>query len=148
MTHMFSGSNDVFKYLDEHHSLKWMRCDFNQDIKCDYIANNLVRCFNNWIRDINDFLVPDLVDKIREMIMILWEKRRKFGERLKVKILPTVLHQLNIRTRGLGHLNVVKADLHDADIWDSSNNHHDRHVVKAHLHDCTCEEWQHTSKPC
>jgi hypothetical protein len=51
MTQMFSGSNDVFKYLDEHHSLKWMRCDFNQEIKCDYITNNLAECFNNWIRE-------------------------------------------------------------------------------------------------
>lgn len=51
MTQMFSGRNDVFKYLDEHHSPKWMRCDFNQEIKCDYITNNLAECFNNWIRE-------------------------------------------------------------------------------------------------
>jgi hypothetical protein len=54
--------------------------------------------------------VTDLVDKIREMIMIPREKIRKIGERLQGKILPAVLHQMNARTRWLGHLNVVKAD--------------------------------------
>lgn len=54
--------------------------------------------------------MTDIVDKVREMIMIPREKIRKIGERLQGKILPAVLHQLNARTRGLGHLNVVKAD--------------------------------------
>lgn len=84
--------------------------------------------------------MTDHVDKIREMIMIPREKIRKIGERLQGKILPAVLHQLNARTRGLGHLTVVKADLHDAEVYDSSHNHHDRHAIKEHLHDCTCEE--------
>jgi hypothetical protein len=77
---------------------------------------------------------------IREMIMILWEKMRKIGERLQGKILTAVLHQLNARTRGLGHSNVVKVDIHDAEVYNSSHNYHDRHAIKAHLHDCTCEE--------
>ncbi|CAO2190691.1 unnamed protein product [Urochloa humidicola] len=148
MTQIISASNESCEWLLKNHSLKWMRCAFNPDIKCDYITNNLAEVFNNWVKDYKDLPVTELIDKIREMIMTLWEKRRKIGERLEGKILPAVLRQLKARTRGLGHLTVVKSDQHSAEIWDTSQEHHARHVVKAYLHDCTCLEWQHTGKPC
>jgi len=34
----------------------------------------------------------ELTDKIREMIMVLWAKRRKISERLSGKILPAVMY--------------------------------------------------------
>jgi len=81
------------------------------------------------------------------MIMILWNKRRRIAEKLHGKILPAVLHQLKMKTRGLGHLYVVKADSLVAEVWDSTTTHN-RHVVKPYLNECTCLEWQHTGKPC
>jgi len=35
------ASTEVLEWLQIHHSLLWMRCAFNPDIKCDYITNNL-----------------------------------------------------------------------------------------------------------
>ncbi|WVZ88019.1 hypothetical protein U9M48_034581 [Paspalum notatum var. saurae] len=32
------ASNDAKVWLDKHHKLKWMRCELNPDIKCDYMA--------------------------------------------------------------------------------------------------------------
>jgi hypothetical protein len=40
--------------------------------------------------------------------MVLWEKRRRIGEKLNGKILHVVLQQLEVRTRCLGHLSVTK----------------------------------------
>jgi hypothetical protein len=77
---------------------------FDPAIKCDYVTNNLVESFNNWIKDWKDLPVVELADKIREMIMILWNKRRRIAEKLDGKILPAVLQQLKMKTRGLGHL--------------------------------------------
>jgi hypothetical protein len=77
------------------------------EIKCDYITNNLVEVFNNWIKDWKDLPVVELADKLREMVMVPWVKRRKISERLSGKILPAVIQQLKVRTRGLGHLAVV-----------------------------------------
>ena len=65
------ASTEVLEWLQIHHSLLWMRCAFNPDIKCDYITNNLAECFNNWIKDIKDLPVCELADKVREMIMVL-----------------------------------------------------------------------------
>jgi hypothetical protein len=35
---------------------------FSYAIKCDYVNNNLVECFNSWINNIKDFPIVDLVD--------------------------------------------------------------------------------------
>ncbi|XP_040380857.1 uncharacterized protein LOC102714198 [Oryza brachyantha] len=76
---------DVKYYLDTYHSLKWMRSGFNPAIKCDYVTNNIAEVFNNWIKDIKDLPVCELADRLREMIMVLWYKRRKIGQRLEGK---------------------------------------------------------------
>ncbi|CAA0838635.1 Unknown protein [Striga hermonthica] len=138
---------EVLVWMEAHHYKLWMRSAFNPEIKCDYITNNLAEVFNNWIKDWKDLPVVELADKLREKIMVLWAKRRKISQALSGKILPTVVQQLNARTRGLGHLTVVDGGSDSAEIWDTSNTH-TRHVVKAHLHECTCLEWQHTGKPC
>nr|XP_015638159.1 uncharacterized protein LOC107280873 [Oryza sativa Japonica Group] len=106
MTPIINGSPEVWKWLTTYHKLKWMRCGFNPEIKCDYFTNNIAEVFNNWIRDYKDLHVVDLADKIRETILILWDKRRRIGERLHGRILPAVMHQLKGRTRGLGYMNV------------------------------------------
>ena len=98
-------------------------------------------------KDWKDLPVAKLADKIREMIMTLFHKRRAISERLHGRILPAVLRQLRARTRGLGHLTVVKAGPFAAEIHDTTSTHN-RHVVKSYLHECTCLQWQHTGKPC
>jgi hypothetical protein len=138
---------DVLEWLQNHHKLLWMRSAFNQEIKCDYVTNNLAESFNNWIREWKDLPVVELADKIRQMIMVLWHKRRLISERLDGKILPVVLSILKARTRGLGNYTVVKACCFATEIHDTTSTHN-RHVVKSYLHECTCLEWQHTGKPC
>jgi hypothetical protein len=63
------------------------------------------------------------------------------------KILPSILNVLNARTRGLGHLSLTKGDHYCAEVQDS-NNVFTKHIVKADQMYCSCEEWQHTGKPC
>ncbi|CAA0839026.1 Unknown protein [Striga hermonthica] len=138
---------DTKEWLEQHHKLKWFRSGFNLAIKCDYVTNNVAEVFNKWIKVIKDLPVCELADKLREMIMVLWHKRRKIGQRLQGKILPAIIHILKAQTRGLSHLNVVQGDNYAAQVVDMSAANI-RHVVKAYLHECTCEEWQHTGKPC
>jgi hypothetical protein len=58
-----------------------------------------------------------------------------------------VLNILRARTRGLGHLSLVKGDHYCAEVQDS-NDVLIKHVVKANQRYCSCLEWQHTGKPC
>jgi len=48
-----------------------------------------------------------LVDALREKLVVLFEKRR-ISRALSPGILPAVIHQLNIASKGLGHLKVTK----------------------------------------
>jgi len=92
--------------------------------------------------------VAELADKVREMIMVLWRKRRRIAEKLPTgKILPAVMVQLKANTRGLAHLKVVKSGSWSAEVWDYSKGG-ERHRVKLNEKTCTCQEWQHIGKPC
>jgi transposase-like protein len=105
---MLSESEAVVQWLRTNHNLLWYRCGFNLEIKCEYITSNIAESFNNWIRDHKDLPVADLVDKIREMIMVLRNKRRNIAYRLpEGRIFPAIMVQLRANTRGLGHLRVV-----------------------------------------
>jgi hypothetical protein len=137
----------VSKWLKDNHKLLWYRSGFNSAIKCDYITNNITEVFNNWIKDYKDLPICELADKIRVMIMDPFFRRRRVGERLNGKILPSILTILRARTRGLGHLLLAKGDHYSTEVQDN-NNVLSKHVVKAHLHYCSCLEWQHTCKPC
>jgi hypothetical protein len=140
MQKVFDASEKVYPYLKDYHNLLWMRCMFNPEIKCDYINNNLAECFNSWVRDIKDLPIVQLGDKLREMFMGLFRKRRMIGERFQGKILPFVIHQLNAKTRGLGHLKAKPSADWTGEVINTNKND-ERHVVKTLTHECTCLEW-------
>ena len=139
---------DVVGYLNEHHNHLWSRSMFSTEIKCDYVNNNLAECFNSWIKNIKDLPVVDLIDRLRQMTMELWEKRRKIADKLSGNILPVIISELKAKTKGLGYMSVCK-NRHKAEIF---GNYKDltpwRHVVDLHEHTCTCRAWEITGKPC
>jgi hypothetical protein len=62
----------VIPWMKEHHKLIWYMSGFNPDIKCDYIINNIVDVFNNWIKDYKDLPICELANKIMVMLMELF----------------------------------------------------------------------------
>jgi hypothetical protein len=46
--------------------------------------------------------------------MELFFKRRRIEEKLEGNVLPSLIHILNARTRGLGHLSLAKSDYYSA----------------------------------
>jgi transposase-like protein len=51
---VLEASLDVQAWLTEHHPFLWARSKFSDDIKCDYINNNLVESWNAWIKEHKD----------------------------------------------------------------------------------------------
>ncbi|WVZ50790.1 LOW QUALITY PROTEIN: hypothetical protein U9M48_002013 [Paspalum notatum var. saurae] len=94
------------EWLDKDHNLLWTRAKFSEEIKCDYINNNLVEAWNSWIKELKYLLLDYLADAVREKMVILFEKRRRISSALDGNILPAVVHQLNAQSKGLGHLRV------------------------------------------
>jgi hypothetical protein len=146
---IISENAEAVPWLQKNHNKLWYRCGFNPEIKCDYITNNIAESFNNRIRDHKDLPVADLADKLKDIIMQLWFKRRNIAYKLpEGRILPAIMVQLKANTRGLGHLKIEPSTNWSAEVWDHSGSKVMRHVVKLNQRTCTCCEWQHTGKPC
>lgn len=139
----------VVPWLKEHHSLLWARSGFKEEIKCDFINNNLAESWNAWIQAHKDLPLDILADAIRHKTMVLFEKRRKISKALKGFILPAIIHQLNAASKGLNHLKATKGGPNQAEVIVMYNDEVvKRHVVYLDQHECTCREWQVSGKPC
>ena len=60
---------DAITYLNTFHSHLWTRSKFSKICKVDYVNNNISECFNNWIKDLKELPIVDLMDMIRVQIM-------------------------------------------------------------------------------
>jgi hypothetical protein len=69
----------VKTYMENYHKKVWARSKFNEACKVDYVNNNLAECFNSWIRKIKGLHLVDMVDKIRQMLMIKFELRQRIA---------------------------------------------------------------------
>ena len=67
--------------------------------KVDYVANNLAESLNNWIKPHKSMNLDDFMDKLRQMLMSKWNKRRKIGRKLQGLILPHIIKELNEQSR-------------------------------------------------
>jgi hypothetical protein len=69
-------------YLRKSHTRLWARSQFSTICTVDYVTNNLAECFNNWIKHEKSLNLDDFMDKIRQMLMIKWNQRRKISRKL------------------------------------------------------------------
>jgi hypothetical protein len=107
-------------WLNKHHNLIWSRSKFSKECKVDYVNNNISECFNNWIKYYKDLPVVDLMDKIREKIMEKISTRQEIARRLEGHVLPSVLYELNMKSRGL-HYDFCKSGSLSAEISGTTN---------------------------
>jgi len=94
-------------YLRKSPKKLWTRSQFSSISKVDYVTNNLAECFNNWIKHHKSMNLDDLMDKIRQMLMIKWNQRRKISRKLDGSVLPHIIKNLNEKSREL-NLEVVE----------------------------------------
>ncbi|XP_062182027.1 uncharacterized protein LOC133886292 [Phragmites australis] len=88
-------------YLNKNHKHSWIRSKFSELSKVEYVCNNIAESFNNWIKDTKGLQLDDLIDKIRQMIMVRMSSRKIIADRLQGNILPSVVKALHAKSRGL-----------------------------------------------
>ena len=71
---------DAIAYLDENHPYLWSRSKFSDHCKVDYINNNLSESFNNWVKEVKDLQIVEMLDTIRRMIIAKFELRSKIAK--------------------------------------------------------------------
>jgi hypothetical protein len=117
-----------------------------------YGNNNMPECFNECVMTIKNMYLVDLLDRLRQMVMVLWYKRRKIGNKLSGNILPAIIQQLNEKMSRLGNLPNLKVWKGGYQSGEVFGNFQDmtqwRHVVDLNTHTCSCGEWQLTGLPC
>ncbi|KAG6400644.1 hypothetical protein SASPL_137485 [Salvia splendens] len=107
MHKMYEANDKVQPFLETYHSLLWMRYKFSEDIKCEYITNNIAEAWNNRVKYLMDLPIAELVDSLRSKFMELYARRRDIGERLEGHtMLPVVVRHLNVLSRQLSNLKV------------------------------------------
>jgi len=152
---MYEACPEAMKWIHENHKHLWTRHLFSEASKCDYVTNNIAETFNSWIRQEKSLPVIDLMDRIRQLLMQKMFLRRKIARKLKDKMLPNIMKDLNSRSRGLKYmwryshkdggqndemLGEVEGVTKDLVHW--------RHTVDLQERKCTCRRWQVTGLPC
>lgn len=75
-------------YLRKSHTRLWIRNQFSTICKMDYVTNNLAESFNDRIKHHKSLNLDDFMGKIRQMLMIKWNQRRKISRNLDGSVLP------------------------------------------------------------
>jgi MULE transposase domain/SWIM zinc finger len=143
------ASPQAIAFLEKNHKQFWCRSKFSELSKCDYVNNNISESFNSWIKDLKSLNVVDLLNQIRRRIMMTFDKRRRIGSKLNGTILPSVLNQLNVKSRNIGRVSISRsgdtcAEVSGMGLYDTSWGH----VVELDEQKCTCREWQLSGQPC
>jgi hypothetical protein len=142
------SSPEAIVYLETNHKQIWSRAKFSADCMVDYVNNNISECFNNWIKDYKSFLVDILMDAIRGKIMEKIATRQKVAARLTGRVLPSVINELNIKSRSLKYTITGSGGLKAEVSGLTRDNTPWRHGVDLDKKTCSCGQWKISGKPC
>lgn len=132
------------EYLRNWCKMLWTRSQFSSTCKVDYVTNNLAESFNNWIKQYKSMNLDGLMDKIRQVLMVKWNQRRKVAMKLEGSILPHIIQKLNERSRDLD-MDVLECS---SEVGEVSVLSDFRCVVNLQGRTCTCRKWQVCGIPC
>lgn len=127
------------QYLRKCHTRFWTGSQFSTACKVDYVTNNLTESFNNWIKEYKAMNLDDLMDKIRQLLMIKWNQRRKVARNMEGLILPHIMKKLNERSRDLD-MDVEECGDGVAEVSVLGGSGY-RHVVNLTEKTCSCRAW-------
>jgi hypothetical protein len=111
--------------------------------------NNIAESFNSMIRKLRGLPVLDLLDTMRQWIMVRWSKRagiaRKFAGK---KILPSVWNMMNNRSRGIVLDSLSRSSDFTAEVAVRIHGYSWRHTIDLEKRECSCRRWKISGLPC
>lgn len=145
---MADAKPEAMVYLHENHKKLWSRSQYRLGSKVDYVTNNLAESFNNWIKPEKAKNLDDLLDTIRQKILIKWNHRKRVAMKFTGKILPHIEKQLREKSFNLDIQVITSSPEGVAEVCAKGVNLAYRFVVDLELRSCTCRVWQGTGIPC
>ncbi|KAI3795072.1 hypothetical protein L1987_37716 [Smallanthus sonchifolius] len=144
LTEIAGVRKDALTYIIENHKKIWSRCKFGTTSKCDYITNNISEAFNSWVGELRYQPVLDLLDSIREKIMVRFDKKRRILQKWKGTLVPNTKSYLNKISKNLGEYDVCRSGENRAEVKCRGK----RWEVLLDERKCTCRVWQVKGIPC
>lgn len=136
-------------WLNKNHPYKWSRSKFSEECKVDYIHNNLSESFNKWIMRTKEMQIIEMIDKIREMIVTKFDVRRRIGNQMEGRMIPSIVKNLNERSKNMTGFDVTRHNDVEAEVsFVNKGGQVIRHGVNLQLQTCTCRAWQVCGQPC
>ncbi|WVZ49879.1 hypothetical protein U9M48_001202 [Paspalum notatum var. saurae] len=143
---MAEAKPEAVEYLQESHTKLWTRSQFSTLSKVDYVTNNLAEVTNKWVKAEKAKHLDDLLDSIRQKILIKWNQRRKIARQMDGKILDHITKKLREQTRNLD-IDVITSNDNVAEVVARGGSSF-RFVVNLDERTCSCRAWQVSSIPC
>jgi hypothetical protein len=106
----------------------------------DYVTNNLVESFNNWVKSWKDLNLDEFMDKIRHLLMEKWYTRRKISRKMRGLILPHIMKKLKEQSFNLD-LAVFTSSDEVAEVCVKGSNGF-KCVVNLQEKTCSCRKFQ------
>ena len=146
---MAAAKPEAMKYLQENHKKLWTRSQYTTLSKVDYVTNNLAESFNNWVKPEKCKHLDDLLDTIRQMLLIKWNHRKRVAAKLNGKIMPHIMQRLREDTYNLD-IDVITASPEGvAELCAKGlQGTGFRFVVNLADRTCSCRVWQGSGIPC
>ena len=145
---MARAKPESMKYLQETHKKLWSRSQYGVQSKVDYVTNNLAESFNNWIKKEKGKHLDDLMDTIRQKMLIKWNNRKKVAKKFEGKILPHIVQKLREDSFNLD-IDVITENDGVAEVCaKGSSDTTFRFVVNLKERTYVCRVWQGTGIPC
>jgi hypothetical protein len=144
---MAEANPAAMTYLQQTHIKLWTRSQYSTLSKVDYVTNNLAENFNNWIKADKGLHLDDLIDTIRQKLLIKWNQRKKITHRMEGKFLPHIISQLKEQSRNL-NIDVVTSSLDgNAEVMARGCSTY-RFVVNLKERTYSCRAWDISRLPC
>jgi hypothetical protein len=144
---MAEAKPEAMKYLQQEHKKLWTRSQFGTLSKVDYVTNNLAESFNNWIKGDKVKNLDDLMDTIRQKLLIKWNNRKKVAKQFQGKILPHIMQKLRENSYNLD-IEVITASPEGVAEVCAKGGTGFRFVVSLPDRTCSCRAWQGSGIPC
>ena len=90
--------------------------------------------------------LDDFMDKLRQMLMSKWNKRRKIWRKLQGLILPHIIKELNEQSKEV-NLKVEECS-EEVDEVTAMGGSGFRFIVNLQERTCSCRQWQVSGIPC
>ena len=144
---MAAAKAEAMKYLQDTHKKLWTRSQFGTASKVDYVTNNLAESFNNWINGEKQKHLDDLMDTIRQKILIKWNHRKRVARKFEGKILPHIVQKLKDDSYNLDIEVITSSPEGVAEICAKGGSGF-KFVVDLRNRTCSCRVWQGSGIPC